>query len=226
MKIQGDKRISIDIWSDVVCPFCLVGKKKIEQAIIKLNAEDQVEIIWHSFQLDPDFPLNKSISSTLYLSEKKGYPVSQINSMQDQLTFNSKSYGIDFEFDKALMINTMDLHRLIQWAKTLYKSNELKEAFMTALFCGGLDLSLNETIIDVTRNVGLDIVKAKEILESEEYKTNVLQDITLSKEMGIRGVPYFLINNEMVLSGAQDDKIFEESLSGALNSVFNSDNSN
>ena len=209
-------KIKIEIWSDVVCPFCYIGKKKMEQAIAKLNAEDKIEIIWHSFQLDPDFPKDISVPSTKHLSEKKGYPVEQIKGMYNQLANQGKKYGIGFQFEKALSFNTLDAHRLIQWAKIVDKSNELKEAFMLAYFTNGIDLSQQENILKVIEQVGLDTVKAKAILNSDDYTQEVEQDIYQSRQLRIRGVPYFLINENEVISGAQNDKVFENVLSAAL----------
>ncbi len=216
---MNTEKIKIEIWSDVVCPFCFIGKKKIEQAITKLNAEDKVEIFWHSFQLDPDFPKGTSVPSTIYLSEKKGYPVEQIKGMYSQLDNQGKEYGIDFQFEKALSFNTIDVHRLIQWAKILNKSNELKEAFMLAYFTNGTDLTQQENILKVVSNVGLDTLKAKIILNSDDYKQEVEQDIYQSRQLGIRGVPYFLINEKEVISGAQNDGVFENVIIAALEKI-------
>lgn len=214
-KIENEK-VTIEIWSDVVCPFCFVGKRKIEQAIARLGVEQQVELSWHSFQLDPEFPLNKSMSTSAYLSERKGYPADQVTAMQQHLEVNGKNYGIDFQFNKALSFNTFDVHRLIQWSKTFNKSNELKEAFMLAFFTNGLDLSKQENIIAVVEKIGLDGKAAEQILSSQQYKTEVENDIKKAQALGIRGVPFFLINAKEAISGAQDDQVFENALSSAL----------
>jgi len=213
------EKINIEIWSDVVCPFCFIGKKKMEQTISKLNAEDKVELIWHSFQLDPDFPKDTSVPSTKHLSEKKGYPVEQIRGMYNQLVNQGKEYGIDFRFDNALSFNTLDAHRLIQWSKTLNKSNELKGAFMLAYFTKGADLSKQQNILNIIEEINLDTAKAKEILNSNEYEQEVEQDIYQARQLGIRGVPYFLINEKEVISGAQNDSVFETILSAALKEI-------
>tara|TARA_B100000508_G_scaffold141077_2_gene146006 strand:+ start:3298 stop:4113 length:816 start_codon:yes stop_codon:yes gene_type:complete len=213
------EKVKIEIWSDVVCPFCFIGKKKMEQAITNLNANDRVEVIWHSFQLAPDFPKDTSLPSTKYLSEKKGYPVKQIKAMYDQLAHQGKEYGIDFQFDNALSFNTLGVHRLIQWAKTVNKSTELKEGFMLAYFTDGIDLSQHENVLKVVEKIGLDTTKAKEILNSDEYMQQVEQDIYQSQQLGIRGVPYFLINEKEVISGAQSDEVFENVLRAALSKI-------
>lgn len=212
-------KIKVEIWSDVVCPFCLVGKKKMEMAILKLNAQSQIDIIWHSFQLDPDFPLDTSMSTTEYLSIRKGYPLQQIEQMQDHLINSGNLYGIDFKFNKAHSFNTFDVHRLLQWSKSFNKSNELKEAFMVAFFTDGIDLSKDANILEIIGVLGLDTTKAKAILASDEYQKDVLEDINLARQLGIRGVPFFLINGKEHISGAQDDSVFEKALASALKNI-------
>ena len=217
-KMEPEK-VKIEIWSDVVCPFCIIGKEKMEQAITKLNAEEKVEIIWHSFQLDPDFPMNVSTPSIENLSEKKGYSVEQINQMCAQLTQQGKEYGIDFKFDKALTFNTLDAHRLVKWSETNHKSNELEGDFMKAYFSEGIDLSLDKNLLSIVEKVGLDVEKAKQILESDSYMEEVKQDIYESRQLGIRGVPYFLIDGKKSINGAQSDKVFENVIESALQKI-------
>jgi predicted DsbA family dithiol-disulfide isomerase len=206
------KKISIGIWSDIVCPFCFIGKKKLEKAISKLNLSDQVEIEWHSFQLDPDFPKGESIPSSEYLAKRKNFPLEQINSIQEQLTASATPYGIDFQFDKSLSFNTMDVHRLWQWSKTMGKSSELKEALMLAYFTNGIDLSKEENVLKVVENCGLDRIEAKAIFRSDTFSNKVDEDIYQASQIGIRGVPFFVINNQFAISGAQEDSVFESAL--------------
>lgn len=212
-------KVKIEIWSDVVCPFCFIGKKKMEQAITKLNAEDKVEIIWRSFQLDPDFQKKVSLPSIQYLSERKGYPIDQIKGMCSQLSTQGKNYAIDFGFDESLTFNTLDVHRLIQWSQTLGLSNELKEAFMFAHFSEGLDLSKKANLYTIIEKVGLNVDDAKGILQSDAYSKNVAEDIKKSKTLGIRGVPFFLINEKEIISGAQNDQVFENMIAAALKNL-------
>lgn len=213
---MNSEKVVVEIWSDVVCPFCYIGKKKMEKAVAKLGAQEKVEIIWHSFQLDPSFPKGTSTPSMQYLSQSKGLPLEQVNMMGAQLTQQAKAYDIDFRFDKAKSFNTWDAHRLIQWAKTLHKSNELKEAFMEAYFTNGIDLSNRENILAIVVKVGLNKEQASQILNSDAYTEEVQHDIYQSRQLGIRGVPYFLINETSAISGAQNDQVFENAISMAL----------
>jgi predicted DsbA family dithiol-disulfide isomerase len=213
------QKIKIEIWSDIVCPFCYLGKKKIERAIRKLNLKTRPEIIWHSFQLDPHFPKDASISSPKYLSEKKGISEEQINGIHKHLVSQGSLYGIDFQFDKALTFNTYDAHRLWQWSKRLNKSDEVKEALFRAYFTDGIDLSVKENLLDVIADSGLNKDEAEKILNSDSFEQQVEEDKYQASQLGIRGVPYFLINEKAVISGAQDDKVFENVLLAALTIV-------
>lgn len=228
--VQDEKPSSpvvIDAWSDIVCPFCYVGKKKLEKAISELNATNNVQVNWHSFQLDPTFPIGKSMSTTEYLVRRKGYPKNQVIRMQKRLETVGLKYGIDFQFNKAKSFNTGNIHRLIQWAKTEKKANELKEQLMFAYFTKGTDLNDTNNILSIVSNLGLDTTVANSVLTSSNYKLEVDKDIAKSKELGIRGVPYFLINGTQVISGAQDDQVFIDALKKALsNTSINSKTNN
>jgi predicted DsbA family dithiol-disulfide isomerase len=209
------ENMKIEIWSDIVCPFCYLGKKKLERAIIKLNLKTYPEIVWHSFQLDPTFPKKTSIPSLQYLSEKKHIPIEQVHGMHKYLADQGNQYGINFQFDKALTFNTSDAHRLWQWSKELNKSKELKEALFSAYFTEGRDLSRHDNLLNVAVNSGLNRDEAEKILNSDSYEQELEEDKYQASQLGIRGVPYFLINEKAVISGAQDDKVFEHVLSAA-----------
>jgi predicted DsbA family dithiol-disulfide isomerase len=135
------------------------------------------------------------------------------------LTDQGKNYGIDFQFDKALSFNTYDAHRLWQWSKKSDKSNEVKDALFLAYFTNGIDLSIKENLLDVIAGTGLDISEAENILYSDLFEDRLEEDKYQASQMGIRGVPYFLINEKLVISGAQDDKVFENMLLAALTQV-------
>ena len=208
--------INIEIWSDIICPFCYVGKKKIQQVVEKLNIEDEVQIIWRSYQLDPDLPTEKAYPSLEYLMKKKNISAEQMQGMNKYLKQQGLQYGIDFQLDKSMVFNTFNSHRLLQWAKEFNKSSELKEAFMKAYFTDGIDLSNHENLISVVGKVGLDTQKAKEVLNSTIYSEAVENDIYQSKTISLRGVPHFLFNDKFFISGAQEDLVFENAIKGEL----------
>ncbi len=208
--------IKIEIWSDIVCPFCYVGKKKIQQVIEKLNIDDEVQIIWRSYQLDPDLPSEKAYPSLEYLMKKKNISAEQMQGMNEYLKQQGLQYGIDFQLDKSMVFNTFNTHRLLQWAKEFNKSSELKEAFMKAYFTEGIDLSNPENLISAVGKVGLDTQKAIEVLNSNDYSEAVENDIYQSKTISLRGVPHFLFNDKFFISGAQEDLVFENAIKGEL----------
>jgi len=208
--------ITIEIWSDIVCPFCYVGKKKIQQVIEKLNIEDEVQIIWRSYQLDPDLPSEKAYPSLEYLMLKKNISAEQMQGMNEYLKQQGLQYGIDFQLDKSMVFNTFNAHRLLQWSKEFNKSSELKEAFMKAYFTDGIDLSNPDNLISEVGMVGLDTEKAKEIINSTSYSESVNDDIYQSKTINLRGVPHFLFNDKFFISGAQEDLVFENAIKGEL----------
>jgi predicted DsbA family dithiol-disulfide isomerase len=225
-KNMNTQKVKVDIWSDVVCPFCYLGKNKLEQAIKKLHAEDKIEIEWHSFQLDPDFPMNQSVSSIDYLAQKKHIPASQIQGIQQYLTMQGKNYGIDFQFEKTLTFNTFNAHRLLQWSKTMQRSNEMKAALMLAYFSEGADLSKTDVLLEIVAKHHFDVEKAKDILASNTYHDEVEKDLYEASKLGINGVPFFLINEKQVISGAQEDSVFENVISNALKNLPSTPNAN
>lgn len=201
--------MKIDVWSDIVCPFCYIGKKKLEQAIVRAGLEKRLEIEYHSFQLDPDFPIDKGIPSAEHLA-KKGYPMSQIEASQVRLSDNGKLYDIDYQFKNAISFNTLNAHRLLHWAKNFGKQAELKEAFMHAHFTLGFDLSKSENILSVIQSIGLEKQAAQNVLESDHYTQEFKADVELARHIGINGVPFFIFNRKTALSGAQPDDVFDE----------------
>lgn len=211
-----NEKIKIEVWSDVVCPFCYMGKKKLEQAVKKLNAEGQVEIVWNSFQLDPTFPKDSTVEYYPYLSKRTGYTEAQLKSIGNDLNQAGQVYGIEYNFGNMQVVNTLDLHRLLTWSKQFGLNSELKEAFMAAYFTDNANLSDDAEVLKIIDKVGLNVAEAKKVLETDAYAQDVQNDINRSNSLGIQGVPYFLINGKQAISGAQDDSVFEKVISAAL----------
>ena len=204
--------MKIEIWSDIICPFCYLGKKKLERAIENVGLKDNVEIIWRSFQLDPEFPSDKAVPSIQYLVERKGYPIQQINQIQKDLVERSLPYGIDFQFDKSLTFNSLKAHQLLHWSKKFGKSDQLKEVLLKAYFTEGLDLSKDEVLAEQVVKVVLSQNEALEVILTKEFLDEVDSDCYQATQIGVRGVPFFLINNRTSISGAQEDQVFEQLL--------------
>jgi len=216
------QKVKIEIWSDIVCPFCYIGKKKLFNTLDKLNAHEKVEVVWHSFQLDPSFPKGESIPTSKYLAERKNISIEQLEGMYEHLTTNGKAYNIQFNFTNALTFNTLNTHKIWQWTKKFDKASEMKEALMYAYFTENRDLSKDTELLEIVENIGLPKQEAQRVLESEEYNNLVQMDSYAAHQMDIRGVPFFLINDRAVISGAQDDRVFEQVLQTALKLFNNS----
>ena len=194
----------------------------MERAFAQYDAADQIDITWKSFQLDPDMDKDSSISTLEYLVDRKGYPKEQVAMMSAQLAEQGKDYGIDFQFDKARSFNTFDAHRLLHWAKQAGKSNALKETLMVDHFTKGIDLSVKEQLMKAASAVGLDSAKASEVLDSDQFGEQVRHDIYQSRQLGVSGVPFFLINEKTAIGGAQPDQVFENAVAAALKDLSTS----
>ncbi|MFQ3576138.1 MAG: DsbA family oxidoreductase [Cytophagales bacterium] len=213
---KNQNKMKIDIWSDVVCPFCYIGKQKLEKAILNSGLSKDVEVVWHSFQLDPDIPKGTSMNATDYLAKRKGWSKRDMEGIYAQLSQNGKANGIDFNFDKCLSFNTFDAHRLIHWSKTHNKSTDMKNALLKAYFSEGKDLSSASVLVQVCVDLGLDANEASEVLKSQAFEKETIQDFLEARQIGIRGVPFFLFNRKHSISGAVEDGVFERTLKKAF----------
>ncbi|KQT23289.1 disulfide bond formation protein DsbA [Chryseobacterium sp. Leaf405] len=204
--------MKIEIWSDVMCPFCYIGKNNFEQALEKLPFKDQVEVEWKSFQLDPTLDPEETKTTFEYFKEKKGFPEAQAQQMIGQVKQMGASAGIDFNFEKALITNTFSAHKLLHLAKKYNKSNEMEEALFIAHFIDGKNVGDLETLISLADSLGIDKDEAKNVLASEEFNQEVNQDILEGKNNGVTGVPFFILNGKYAVSGAQPVELFANAL--------------
>ena len=211
-----NNEVVVEVWSDVICPYCFLGKRKLERAIEKLGAKERVKVVWKAFQLSPNFPVDSALSSFTYLTEHRGYPEDRLKRSIQALVDAGQPYGIEFNFDRALTYNTLKAHRLIQWASTQEKGSALKDALMEAYFTAGKDLSHEDQLLQVVEATGLDKQEASTVLAGNQYLAEVKEHIRRAGQIGVSGVPFFLINGEKQISGAQDDRVFESALEKAL----------
>lgn len=207
--------IKVEIWSDVVCPFCYVGKERFENVLSTFEYKDQVEVIWKSFELDPISKPAPNTSALDDLARKKGWSQSQINESTQYLTQIGKVENIDFQFNKSKAVNTNHLHRLLHLAAAYQLQNELKLAFFKVYFTNGIDLNVETEVIKITSALGLPTDKVTEVLHSDLYAAEVKADQLQAQKIGVRGVPFFVFNNEFAVSGAQERRTFAEALQKA-----------
>lgn len=204
--------MKIEIWSDVMCPFCYIGKNNFEQALNKLPFKDEVEVEWKSFQLDPTLAPNKTQDTIQYFKEKKGVAEPQAAQMLGQVTQMGKGAGIDFNFEKTLITNTFSAHKLLHLAKKHNKSNEMEEALFIAHFIDGKNVGDIEVLVDLAESLGIDKEEARQAVTTDQLDYEVNQDIQEARNNGISGVPFFVLNGKYAVSGAQPAEVFENAL--------------
>jgi len=207
--------MKIEIWSDVVCPFCYIGKRKLEKALDKFPLKDQVEIEWKSFQLNPEEKTNPSINTLEHLAQSKGWSMDQTKEITSNVVEMAKEHGLEFDFEKAKVANTKNAHRLIHFAKKQGKGGEMKERLLKAYFSDGENVDDPNTLIKLGAEIGLNESEIKSMLASNQFDDAVDQDIYESRLIGVRGVPFFVLDRKFGISGAQPDEVFEETLEKA-----------
>jgi Predicted dithiol-disulfide isomerase involved in polyketide biosynthesis len=207
--------MKIEIWSDVVCPFCYIGKRKLEKALDKFPLKDQVEIEWKSFQLNPEEKTNPSINTLEHLAQSKGWSMDQTREITSNVVEMAKEQGLEFDFEKAKVANTKNAHRLIHFAKQQGKGGEMKERLLKAYFSDGENVDDPNTLIKLGAEIGLKESEIKSMLASNQFDDAVDQDIYESRLIGVRGVPFFVLDRKFGISGAQPDEVFEETIEKA-----------
>lgn len=207
--------MQIEIWSDVVCPFCYIGKRRFESALAEFPGKEKVEITWRSFQLDPDAASGTGLSVTEYLAQRKGIPLEQARELNAYVTEQAAALGLTFDFDKAVITNTLDAHRLIHLAKAHGKQDAAEELFFRSYFTDGLDLGDHEVLVSLGIQLGIDELKVRDLLNSDLYADAVDHDQYQAQQLGARGVPFFVFNNKYGVSGAQAKEVFLEVLEKA-----------
>lgn len=200
--MQNNTRLTIDIWSDVICPFCYIGKRRLEMALARTEIEADIE--WHSFELNPDAPLDYRLSLQSVLMRMYGMGEEQVLAVLHHEEETARSVGLDFAWQKARPSNTFDAHRLLHLAKEKGLANEAKERFFRAYFTEGALMSDKQTLQDLALEIGLPKDEVESVLNSDRFGDDVRYDERMAGQLGIRGVPYFIINDDQVISGAQD----------------------
>lgn len=203
--------MKVEIWSDVVCPFCYMGKKKFEIALAQFAHKDDVEVLWHSFQLNPEF---KQIDGDIhdYLAGKYGRSREWAMEMNASVTAAAKEVGLHYDFGRAIPVNTFDAHRLIHLAKDRGLQSEAEERLFSAYFTEGKNLGDPKTLAGLGADIGLDHGEARKVADSSEYAEAVTRDESEAQELGIHAVPFFIFNRRYAISGAQPSHIFMETL--------------
>ncbi|SJN10428.1 2-hydroxychromene-2-carboxylate isomerase/DsbA-like thioredoxin domain [Leucobacter sp. 7(1)] len=203
--------IRVDIWSDIACPWCYIGKHRFEAGIAAFAAQHPdvtFEVESHSYELAPDTPLDFAGSEVDFLVKHKGMPAAQVEQMLGQMTELAASEGITFDFARVRHANTQRAHRVLHLAKAEGVQPEVQERLFRAYFAEGEDMSDPEALARLGAEVGLDPAAVRAALDSEELGEAVQHDITRAKMLGISGVPFFLLEQQYGVSGAQTAEAF------------------
>ncbi len=213
--------LKIEVWSDFVCPFCYIGKRRLETALEHFPNKEEVEIEFKSFELDPNAPKNSDIHINEALAKKYGMSVEEAKRANEGLKQQAATVGLDFNFDNMKPTNTFDAHRLAKYAKTVGKEADLTEKLLSAYFTESKNVGDQETLLTIAEAAGIDRESALNVLNDEkEFSNDVRIDQAIAGQYGIRGVPYFIINQKYAISGAQP----MESFVGALQKVWDEEN--
>lgn len=199
--------LSIDVYSDVVCPWCYIGKRRLEQALESVRAQEPARVFWRPFQLNPTMP-KAGMDRRVYLEAKFGGP-GEMKMIQDRVATVGTSAGIEFAFDRiARTPNTFDAHRLIWFAQQQGRQDEVAEELFHGYFTGGLNVGQPETLVSLAVRAGLDGEAVGRLLQADEGVEAVRQEEAHGRRLGIRGVPYFVLNGKTAISGAQPVETF------------------
>ncbi|MFI5937645.1 DsbA family oxidoreductase [Actinoplanes sp. NPDC051494] len=200
----------VEIWSDVVCPWCYIGKRRLETALKDFEHADDVEIVWRSFQLDPSHPKGVIEPTQANLAKKFGSP-ERIKQMQAQVGALAEAEGLHYDFDNAVSVNTFDAHRLLQLAKDHGLGAEAHERLMRANLIEARTLD-TDTLVELADELGIPGDEARKVLESDDYTDDVNKDIEQARAYGASGVPFFVLDRKYGISGAQPAELFLQAL--------------
>lgn len=204
--------MKIEIWSDYVCPFCYIGKRTLEQALEKSGFHSQAEISFKAFQLDPAAPVDSTVPVYESLAKKTGTTIEQTKEMTKGVSAHARSVGLEYNFDDMMNGNTLAAHRLMKWAEDQGKDAYLAELLMQSYFVDSKNISNVEVLAETAEAAGLSKVEARDVLASEQFHEDVEADIAEARQIGVQGVPFFVINRKYAISGAQPLEAFVDSI--------------
>lgn len=206
--------MKINIWSDIRCPFCYIGKKKFEQALSQFAHKDKVEITWKSYELDPNMKTDASISTMDYLAKSKGMPAERVEQMLAHAKAMGKEVGVDMNIEASIPANTKNAHRLTQFvaSKSQEKAALLTENLFKAHFTEAKNIDDKEVLLALGLEVGMEEEELKLLLNSDDFAYEVSQDQMEAANIGVQGVPFFVLHNKYAISGAQPVEAFLEAL--------------
>lgn len=207
--------VRIHIWSDVVCPWCYIGKRRLEAALSRFEHADRVDVVWHSFELDPGAPAQAEGEYVSRLAAKYGTGIDRARAMVDTMTATGREDGLDLRFDAVRPGNTFDAHRLLHLALDRGVQHDLEERLLRATFTEGRPIGDRATLADLAAEAGLDRLEAEAVLAGDDYAEQVRADEEQAAALRITGVPFFVVDARYGVSGAQPADVLLEVLQRA-----------
>ncbi|HXB11619.1 MAG TPA: DsbA family oxidoreductase [Bacteroidia bacterium] len=205
-------KMNIEIWSDVMCPFCYIGKRKFEKAMAEFPNKDSIQLIWKSFQLAPDMKTKPGKTIHQYLAEHKGVSLEEAKRMNDYVTQMAAKVGLVYNFDKSVVANSFNAHRFSHFAKQKGKQDQAEELLFKAYFTDGKNMDDMDTLVQLGSEIGLDAKELRTVLESNAFADEVISDVEEAHKLGVQGVPFFVFNRKYAVSGAQESTAFAQAL--------------
>jgi len=206
--------LRIDIWSDIACPWCYVGKRHLEQALSQFPEAAAVSVVWHAFELNPSAP-RESKEEGRYaerLAKKYGSSVNEAQSRIDHLVNVARADGLALDFERIRPGNTFDAHRVVHYAREVGAQDAVKERFLRGYLCEGEAIGNPEVVLRLATEAGLDAERVSAILSSDTYAREVRTDEAEAQRLGIHGVPFFVVGGRYALSGAQPAELVGRAL--------------
>lgn len=209
------RTLDIDVWLDVICPFCYIGDAELARALEQFPHRDAVTIRYHSYQLMPELPHDHPVDLNELLANRRGVSRAQADTMNDSVAQRGRTLGLDYRFDLAQTINTRTAHRLIQHAGIVGHQHDLVTRLFRAYFTDGLNVADHNTLADLAAQVGLDRQAALDALTDDALDQRIDQDIAQAQQIGVQGVPFFVLDGRYGVSGAQQREAFQQALDQA-----------
>ncbi len=206
------EKMKIEVWSDVMCPFCYIGKRKLEKSLQAFPNKDLIEIEWKSYQLNPGLKTDTSITIDDYLAIHKGMPLEQARQLNDQVTEIAEQEGLVYNLDRAVVANSFKAHILAHFAKRSGKQQEVEELLFKSYFTEGKNIDDMDVLKEIAESQGLDRGQFENIVKTGELDDEVKMDIHEAKQVGVKGVPFFVYDRKYAISGAQPQELFERTL--------------
>ncbi|WP_342514225.1 DsbA family oxidoreductase [Sporosarcina sp. FSL K6-1522] len=204
--------MKIEVWSDYVCPFCYIGKRRLEEALAETGLGEQAEVVFKAFELDPNSPAVSDMNMEEVLAKKYGTTVAEAKKMTDNVAVQAQSVGLNYDFANMTPANTFNAHRLAKLAEQEGVGGQVSERLLQAYFVDAEKIGTEDVLLRIAEESGISQDRAKEVLASDEFATEVKGDIAEAGQIGVQGVPFFVINRKYAISGAQPAEAFADAL--------------